>query len=189
MNLLGKKKQRQCRYSVSDLEVELVLRAYHKYSGLGWEETLKSIKKKWSKWKEIQQDGTKLWNIICNIAQTNLLWSKQIQIIVAQSVLKVDDCTAESSHSVRINKTRYPIKCAPDERKLTKFNQSENFSESNLSEYSDENYDRYLEFDHSVTQSSAFRLLENQSVVIPPTIATEVISMQNRGTEVISMQV
>ena len=75
---------------------------------------------------------------------------------------KVNKCTGESNHSSRMSlvmkksKARYSTKRAPEERlQLTKFNQAANLSESSLSEYSDENYDRYPESDHSVTQSNA----------------------------------
>ena len=61
---------------------------------------------------------------------------------------------------IKENKTRYSTKRAPEERQLNKFNQAANLSESSLSEYSDENYDRYPESDHSVTQSSASHLLK-----------------------------
>ena len=116
------KKQRQRRCSVSNLEVDLILEAYHTSSDLGWSETLQYVKNKLR--EEVKGDRARWGKIVEYYLQYSTLKSalKRIQRIVAQSVYNVNKCTGESSHSSRMslvikeNKTRYSTKRAPEER-------------------------------------------------------------------------
>ena len=161
------KKQRQRRYSVSDLEVDSILEAYQINSGLGWPETLQYVKNKLR--EEVKGNPARWGKIVEYYLQysTDKSALKRIQRIVAQSVHEVNKCAGESSHSCRMylvikeNKTRYSSKRAPEERQLTKFNQAANLSESSLSIYED--YDRYPESYYSLTQGSACHLLKKPS--------------------------
>ena len=80
------KKQHQRRCSVSNLEVDLILEAYHTNSDLGWPETLQYVKNKLR--EEVKGDRARWGKIVEYYLQYSTLKSalKRIQRIVAQSV-------------------------------------------------------------------------------------------------------